>query len=139
LLVGAAAFPKEPRFFEVEDVWEHGARLIFKFQGIDSISDAEQLRGAEMRIPESDRVELPEDEYYYYDLVGFTVVERGSGHTVGVVNEFLEQGGNGLLKVLDARRREILIPFHRAICVEVDLEAKRIEIDPPEGLLELNG
>jgi 16S rRNA processing protein RimM len=139
LLVGAEGFPKAPRLFEVEEVWEHGARQIFKFRGVDSISEAEQLRGAEVRIPESERVELPEDEFYYSDLVGCTVVEQSSGNTVGTVREFLEQGGNGLLKVLDAGRREILIPFNRVICVEVDIEAKRIEIDPPEGLLELNG
>ena len=138
LLAGAVGFPNEPRFFEVEEVWEHGARLVFKFRGVDSISDAEPLRGAEVRVPESERFGLPEDEFYYSDLVGCTVVERSSGRPVGEVKEFLEQGGNGLLQVLDARRREVLIPFNRAICVEVDLDAKRIEIDPPEGLLELN-
>ena len=44
--------------FEVERVWDHEGTLVFKFRGIDSISDAEKLRGAEVRVPKSQRVEL---------------------------------------------------------------------------------
>jgi 16S rRNA processing protein RimM len=139
LLSGAEAFPDDPRLFTVEEVWEHGARLIFKFEGVDSISDAEQLRGAEVMVPASERFELPEDEFYYSDLVGCEIYDRATGQRIGEVKEFLEQGGNGLLRVEDERGREVLTPFVKAICVDIDLESKRIGVDLPEGLVDLNG
>lgn len=139
LLFGAEASPETPVRFTVEEIWHHGARLIFKFQGVDSISEADRLRNAEIRVPMEERFPLPEGEYYHSDLEGCEVVERTSGETVGVVERFLEQGGNGMLQVKPASaNHEILIPFIRNICVEIDVEAKRIVIDPPEGLLELN-
>ncbi len=138
LLVGAKGFPGEPRVFEVEEVWEHGERYIFRFRGVDSISAAEELCGAEVRIPHTERFVLPSDEFYYSDLVGCTVLDRHGGSEIGVVKGFLELGPNGLLEVRDDRGREVLIPFAAEICVAVDIEKRIIEIDPPEGLLELN-
>jgi len=137
-LIGAEGFPGEIRSYEVEQTWRHGERLIFKFKGVDSISDAEKLRGAEVCVPMAERFPLPPDEYYQSDLVGCTVVDRRSGRPVGRVTDFLEAGGSGLLEVEGVDGGEILIPFTREICVRVDVEAKEIEVDPPEGLLELN-
>jgi len=137
-LFGAEGFPDSPRVFRIEEIWEHGARLIFKFEGVDSISAAELLRGAEVRVPLSERFALPPGEYYHSDLVGCKVVEAGSRREIGAVKGFLEQGGNGLLQVIDKRGNEILIPFRTQICVEIDVEGKTIGVDPPEGLLELN-
>jgi len=137
-LVGAEGFPNEIRTYEIEETWEHGARLIFKFKGVDSISEAEKLRGAEVCVPMAERFPLPPDEYYQSDLVGCVVVERKSGRRVGRVVDFLEAGGSGLLEVESVDGGEILIPFTREICVRVDVEGKEIEVDPPEGLLELN-
>ncbi len=137
-LIGAEGFPGEIRTYEIEEIWEHGARLIFKFKGVDSISEAEKLRGAEVCVPMAERFPLPPDEYYQSDLVGCEVLERRTGRRVGRVADFLEAGGSGLLQVEGEGGEEILIPFTREICVRVDVEGKQIEIDPPEGLLELN-
>ena len=137
-LIGAEGYPGEIRTYEIEEIWEHGARLIFKFKGVDSISEAEKLRGAEVCVPAAERFPLPPDEYYQSDLVGCEVLERGTGRRVGRVADFLEAGGSGLLQVEGEGGEEILIPFTREICVRVDVERKQIEIDPPEGLLELN-
>lgn len=139
VLVGAVGFPDDPRRFVVERVWEHGARTIFKFRGVDSISDAELLRNAEVRVPARERPRLPEDEYYHSDLAGCEVVERASGELLGRVTGWLDQGGPGLLRVETGEHgRELLVPFVRAICVDVDLDRKRIAVDLPEGLKELN-
>lgn len=137
-LFGAEGFPDGPQHRTVERVWKHGSRLIFKFEGVDTISDAEQLRGAEVRIPLSERPELPGGEYYHSDLVGCEVMEAGSGRSLGKVVAFVEEGGNGLLQVEKPGGPELLIPFAKAICLEIDIERRRIAVEMPEGLLELN-
>jgi len=137
-LFGGEGFPGKRRSFEFEEIWEHGDRLIFKFAGVDSIGDAQALRGAEVQVPGEERFSLPEDEYYHSDLIGCRVVDRRTGRELGVVREFWEAGGNGLLRVFDERDKEILVPFRKEICVVIDIEAKRIDIVPPEGLVGLN-
>jgi len=132
-------FLQERRPFVVERIWEHRDRLIIKFLGVDTISDAERLAGADVRIPGSESPKLPAGEYYQSDLVGCEVVECGSGHVVGRVTGWLDQGGSGLLEVASGRQAdEILIPFARSICVEIDVNNKRILVDLPEGLKDLN-
>ncbi|MEK7409206.1 MAG: ribosome maturation factor RimM [Acidobacteriota bacterium] len=134
---GEAALEAEP--FEIESVWEHRGRLIVKFRGVDSISAAEALRGVEVRIPREQRPEPPPGEYYHSDLVGCQVVERRTGDRLGEVTGFSDGGGPGLLEVRGVRPgEEILIPFARSICVEIDVAARRIVVDLPEGLKELN-
>ncbi len=114
----------------------HGEHLIFKFKGVDTISDAERLAGAEVSIPFEERAEVPEGEYYQSDLVGCEVVDN-TGRVLGQVASWQETGGPPLL-VVKAGEKELLIPFAKAICTKIDLERKRIEVDPPEGLLDLN-
>jgi 16S rRNA processing protein RimM len=117
----------------VEKAWFHDGVLIFKFAGIDTISDAESLRGAEVRVPLEDRAELEPGEYFQSDLIGCEVVERSTGQSLGRVADWAD-AGSGLL-VLESGA---LIPFARSICVEIDLAGRRILADLPEGLKELN-
>ena len=117
----------------VEETWRHDGRPVFKFAGIDSISDAEKWEGAEMSVPASE-VEPPEKgAYSYADLVGCKVVGDAE---VGVVTEVEEYGGAPLLKVEAADGREILSPFARSICKVIDVASKTIRVELPEGLLE---
>lgn len=121
----------------MERLWTHGGRLIFKFVGVDSISDAEKLEGFEVTIPAEERAVLPEGEYYQSDLVGCEVVDLVSGRSFGVVSGWQEHGGPALLEVRDSNGKEILIPFARAICKEIDPVARRIGVELPEGLDDL--
>lgn len=120
--------------YEVETAWFHDGALILKFQGIDTISDAEKLAGSEVRIPESERTPLEPGEYFQTDLVGCSVIERKTGNSVGRVAGWEDSGGPGLLVVEGG----LLIPFARSICVEIDPAAKRIVVELPEGLKDLN-
>jgi 16S rRNA processing protein RimM len=117
---------------QVGNTWMHGDHLIFKFQGVDTISDAEKLAGAEVSIPFEQRAELSDDEVYQSDLVGCEVIDH-TGRALGVVTDFEETGGTPLLHV-----GELLIPFAKSICVSIDLANKRIIVNPPDGLLDLN-
>jgi 16S rRNA processing protein RimM len=120
--------------YEIEDLWWHDGKLILKFRGVDSISEAEPLAGAEVRLPEEARVALDPGEFFQSDLVGCEVVDAATGERLGLVREFLETGGPGLLDL----GGDFLIPFARSICVEIDPLSKRIRVRLPEGLRELN-
>jgi 16S rRNA processing protein RimM len=121
--------------YEVEEVWEHGGTLVFKFAGVDSMTDAEKLRGAEVQIPLSERVELEPGEYFHSDLIGCEVREKASGRVIGKVTSFEEYGGPPLLEIDNGR---LLIPFVKAICQDIRPEVKLILADLPEGLEDLN-
>ena len=123
--------------FQVESVREHARAWVFKFRGVDTISDAELLGGAEVRIPFAERVALEEGEHYLSDLIGCEVRERRTGDLVGHVTGWQDAGGAGLLEVGDGGE-PLLIPFARNICVEIDTGAKRIVVELPEGLRDLN-
>ena len=138
-LFGAEGTEAEPLRLDVESVWEHRGRAIFKFRGIDTIPDAEKLRGKEVRIPLGERPQLPQGEYYQSDLVGCEVVERATGELVGQVKGWQECGGPALLEIAGADGKEILVPFAGSICVEIDTAARRIRVDLPDGLKDING
>jgi 16S rRNA processing protein RimM len=120
--------------YTIETTWLHKGVVIFKFAGIDSISDAEPLAGAEVRIPLSERAELEPGAYFHSDLIGCTVRHKQTGEALGKVSALDESAGSGMLVLEDGT----LIPFARSICVEIAPERREIVIDPPEGLLELN-
>jgi 16S rRNA processing protein RimM len=122
---------------EVEFTWFHNGTLIFKFQGIDSISDAELLNGVEVRVPVSERIPLEEGEFFTDDLIGCDVVDRRTGQPLGTVSDWDDAGGAGLL-VVGKGDDALLIPFTRSVCVEINPAARRIAVELPEGLKELN-
>jgi 16S rRNA processing protein RimM len=121
----------------IENAWEHNGRLILKFEGVTSISEAELLRRAEVRVPWEDLGESPVGEYFYNDLIGCRMIEHSSGRELGEIRDIYEPGGTLLFSVIDDSGKELLVPFANDICLEVDTEAKRIQVQLPEGLEEL--
>ena len=111
-------------------------RPIVGFVGLERIEDVERLAGGELRVPEDTLRELEEGTFYQFQLVG-CAVETITGERIGDVVR-VDGGAGGSLLAIDGPRGEILIPFVVDICVDIDVEARRIRIDPPEGLLELN-
>ena len=124
------------RSLEIEEQWFHLNRLVLKFAGFDSIDEAKALVGYDLAVPSQDRVELPEDSFYEWELIGCRVETVGSEH-VGEVAEVMRTGGVEILKVVDETGRDRLIPMASDIVVEIDKEKKLVRIDPPQGLLEL--
>jgi 16S rRNA processing protein RimM len=120
----------------LEEHWFQGGRIILKFAGYDSIEAASALVGLEFTVPEAERVELAEDEFYDWELIGCRV-ESVEGEEVGRVREVLRTGGVEVLVVdKEGSAREHLIPLAEEICVEINVEQKLIRVDVPEGLLE---
>jgi 16S rRNA processing protein RimM len=118
----------------VESTWFHQGTLIFKFRGVDTMSAAELLVGAEVRVPLGQRTPLDQGEFFQDDLIGCQVIDRRTGEPLGTVSGWQDGGGAGLLVVGDG----LLIPFARSICVEIDPAARRIAVELPEGLKDLN-
>ena len=125
-----------PRPIGLESVWDHRGRLVFKFQGVDSIDEAEPLQGLDVRLPRSERAPLADGEFYQSDLIGCEVVERSTGERVGAVVDWVDNGGPLLLEV-SGEGKPILIPFVKAICVEIDVPGRRIAVELPVGLKDL--
>jgi 16S rRNA processing protein RimM len=120
---------------EIDEVWPHGGNWILKFAGVDSIAAAERFRGADLWIPESERGALPEGDFFESDLVGCTIVENATGRPLGQVEGFEHYGGPPLM-ALTVDTRPVLVPFVNSLC-QVDLRARTIRVDVPEGLLDL--
>jgi len=118
----------------IEEHWLQGQRLVLKFSGYDSIDSARDLVGLELAVPEADRVPLPENQFYTWELIGCRV-ETVSGENLGAVRDVTATGSVEIL-VIDGHERELLIPMAEDICIEVDIARKLIRVDPPEGLLE---
>jgi 16S rRNA processing protein RimM len=130
---------KTERTFVISSVREHGGRLLMRLDGIASRDAAEALRGSLFLV---DSAELPPidepDEFYDHQLEGLRV-RTLAGVDVGTVREVLHTGAGELLAVKPAEGDgpEVLIPFVGAIVTSVSLADGLIDIDPPDGLLNL--
>jgi 16S rRNA processing protein RimM len=123
----------------LEGHWLHGDRVVLKLAGFDSPEASAALAGCMLAVPESEAVELEEGEFYDWQLEGCRV-ETIEGVSVGTVREVLHTGGEApVLIIRDEDERENLVPLAESICVEIDVSAKLIRVDAPEGLLEVNG
>jgi 16S rRNA processing protein RimM len=119
----------------LEEFWFQNDRVVLKLADCDDVEAAKELVGFEFAVPEADRVPLPADHYYDWELEGCTV--RVGAESIGAVKSVMKTGGTEILVVADQSGKEHLIPLVDSIVVEVDLAGKTIVVDPPEGLLEL--
>ena len=120
----------------IESVRFHRGRPIIGLAGIETMDAAEALAGVELRIGDDALHPLPEGSYYHHDLIG-CVVETPGGEQIGRVTA-VEGDAAGSRLVVQARTGELLVPMAEGICASVDVPGKRIVVEPPEGLLDLN-
>ncbi len=127
------------RSVAVENAWMHKGNLILKLAGVDSISEADKLRGYDVCLPFAERRPLPEGEYYLSDLVGCVATDEQTGQEIGVVRNWQEyQGSAPLLEVVSGNGEEVLVPAIPQFYAHVDVAAKRLVLRLPEGLLDIN-
>jgi 16S rRNA processing protein RimM len=111
-------------------------RPVIGLEGFSSIEDVQRLAGLELRVPDGELQPLESGMYYHHQLIG-CAVETVAGERVGEVVR-VNGGAAGSLLEVAGPRGEVLIPLAVEICVEIDVEQKRIRIAPPEGLLDVN-
>lgn len=133
-MLTAAASPE--RETEIELFRRQHGRCVMKLRGIDTISEAERCIGSEIRIPASDLAAPKEGWFYTFQLKGCQVFAV-DGEYIGTVTDVLDSGGAEILKV-DLENKETLIPFAQSYLKKIDVQQRRIEVDLPEGLRELN-
>lgn len=124
------------RALEIVAVRFHQGRPILTLDGVSTMNDAEALAGAELRVPESELRSLPAGAFYHHDLVGCEVVLR-DGTRVGRVRA-VEGPTQRSTLVVESPRGDVLVPLAAEICVAIDPQARRIVLEPPEGLLDAN-
>lgn len=139
-LIPTARVGTSAREMRLENFWFLRSRIVLKFQGIDSINDAEALRGYSVAIPRAERAPLETGSIYVSDLIGCRVVDLNrSGADVGEIID-VDRGTSSTELLVVKRRREedALIPFVREYLVRVDVANRLVEMRLPEGLLEIN-
>jgi 16S rRNA processing protein RimM len=126
-----------PTSLVIQDARIHKERPVLTLEGVASMNDALELHGAEIRVPPETQAALPDGEFYHHELIGCEVVTV-DGREVGTVKAVEGATGAQHLVIGAEGKKDVLVPLAWSICVEIDPEGKRIAIDPPDGLLELN-
>src|SRR3982074_779998 len=125
------------RELQVEEFWPHKELLVFKFLGVDSISEAESLVRCELQVPRAERVELESGWNYVSDLVGCSVLDHGI--EVGRIEDVQFGAGEApLLIVSDSRGKKFDVLFAGAYLEPVDAAGRQVRMNLPEGMLEIN-
>ena len=143
-----------PREVQLVHHWLHKGGIVLHFAGIDSISAAEELAGLLVAIPRSECAQLEEGDVYIADLIGCILVDLSAAEPriVGEIQDVDRGLGPVAMLIVKPSRQpanspsanartiddEILIPFANAYLRKVDLDAKRVEMALPEGLIDLN-
>ena len=130
---GATVFTESGRTLEIERSQPHGGRMLVKFAGVEDRTGAEALRGTVLVVPESWLPDLPDGEYWPFQLEGCDVVTE-SGRSLGTVSEVIPNPANDLWVAVDGEGAETLVPAIRDVIVEVDIEARRILVRDVPGL-----
>lgn len=125
---------KEPLELVVTSHRTHKNFDLLTFEGYDNVNQVEALRDAIIKVPQSQRGDLQEGEYYFQDIIG-CLVATIHGEEVGEVVEILTPGANDVWVVKSGRGKEILIPYIEDVVKKVDIKDKVILIEPMEGLL----
>ncbi len=125
----------------IEGSWLHKDRIVLKLSGIDSISDAEPLRGAQLVIPPEDRMALDAGAAYIQDICGCDLVDLATDGSpvVGIIQDVIQQPETiDLLVVTAPDGSEHWIPFAAAYRPQIDLAARRVSLYLPAGILAIN-
>ncbi len=130
-----------PRAIHLRHHWLHKGGVVLHFEGMESISDAEQIAGMVVAIPREERAPLAGDEFYIADLVGcalLDVAKPDAPVTVGEIEDVDRNAGPVPILIVRGNTGEVLVPFARSYLRNIDLEGKRLEMALPEGLVDLN-
>lgn len=131
--------PDESRTREarIESTRAHQGRALVKFAGIESPEELRELQNWTIEIPEENARKLDQDEYFLHDLPGLTLFDA-DGRERGVVTEVYEGGGGYLLTVRRPDGKVFELPFAADICTDIDVSGKRMTVNLPEGLDDLD-
>jgi 16S rRNA processing protein RimM len=142
LLASAGSAGESAREIELRSHWLNKGQaggVVLHFAGVDSINDAEALRGLVVAIPRAERTPLGEDEVYVGDLIGCQLVDISANpeRLVGTIEDVDREAGPVALLVVAGAAEEILVPFAKAYLRRIDVDGRRVEMALPEGLIDV--
>lgn len=125
--------------FKLEKARLHKSFVILKLEGVDNITEAEKIRGMEIKVGTDQVVPLPEGQNYIFELLGLKVYTTDQLF-LGVITEVLKTGANDVYIVKPepgiTKLKEILIPVIDEVVLDIDLEKQTILVNLLDGLLE---
>ena len=119
---------------DVQTAREHKGSFIVKFKQFNDINEAVKYKGWLVKVDENQLFELPDNEYYYFEIVGCTVVTE-EGEELGQITEILSPGANDVWVVHPTTGKPIYIPYIEDVVKQVDVPNKRVIIHLMEGLI----
>lgn len=119
----------------IEGHRKHKQYDLLHFQGYDRIEDVERFKNTYLKINEEQLTELNEGEFYYHEIIGCEMVTT-NGKLVGNIDHILSPGANDVWVVKQDDGKELLIPYIKDIVKQVNVEEKKVIIEPMEGLLD---
>ncbi len=115
--------------FELEDGRQHGKAIVVKFPGIETPEEARKLTGRAIAIQREQLPVLPENEYYWADLEGLTVLDQ-NGQILGQIAYLIATGSNDVLVIRDQAGKERAIPYLPGTVIKkIDLKEQRMVVD----------
>lgn len=126
---------KQPIKLTIKTHRKHKNFDIVSFEGHPSINDIEKYRDGILKIPAADLHDLPDNEFYYHEIIGLEVVDE-TGTTMGKIKEILSPGANDVWVVQRPGAKDALIPYIESVVKTIDLENNQVHVEIPEGLLD---
>jgi 16S rRNA processing protein RimM len=123
-----------PYFVEAFNLQKQ-AKAIVRFEEVNTIEKAQALVGTSLYLPLDDLAELDDEQFYYHEIKGYTVIDESLGE-LGIVREVYSLNGQDLI-AMEYRGVEVLIPTSEEIVLKADKETKRLMVNLPDGLLEV--
>ncbi|NMM49653.1 ribosome maturation factor RimM [Marinigracilibium pacificum] len=121
--------------FFIESLVIKGKKGIIAFEDVETLEEAEQLKGAALFLPLEALPKLTGDQFYYHEVVGYKVVDETHGE-LGLVDHIINHPGQDLI-AMDFKGTEILIPINDVILKGLDRDEKILKVDLPDGLLDI--
>lgn len=136
LLYVTAQFEGKPKEFRVTSARLHKNFVLMRLQGIETMDDAEKLKGQELLVQRKNARPLEEDEFFICDILGLEVYEESQ--LLGTLIDVLETGSNDVYVIQnpDKGKKDLLLPALKSVILSVDIEGKRMQVKIPEGLVD---
>lgn len=125
---------EEHRSMQVHTARPTGTKLLLKFEGIETRTQAEELRNLIVSVPQEEVPPLPKGEYYYHELLGLRVVSE-EGQDLGILEEILPTGANDVFLIRLPDGRELLLPVIPGVLLGVDLQNRQMRVRVMPGAM----
>ena len=119
----------------VQSYRNHKNFLLVKFEGIDSVEEAEKLKNLQIKIDSDEVGELEENEFYFHQIIGCEVFDENDKN-LGEIIDILTPGANDIWVIKGENGKEILIPYIEDVVKQIDITNKKVNIEVMEGLID---